>query len=326
VAYFRQLRSIALYHIQDRFRQKLDNRAFIGIFIGYDTAHRSWAFLNPKTGRKVRTIHARFFERSRDSEEHINMGTLIFDRKKWVEKAVVSKHRCQLWPKVLWPGLDDEKLGNTADEFPEPSELEKMVSDQMSGAPLPVEEKGKTGKTDEEDLAIQEHIDDDVAPPVLRTAEQSDLIVKGPKYKTLGVGSYIKKRIDMILGKRVRDVVSQYGGKIKVPTNTKFKPGNYKLADLKYDSYAQGQARYIKCIPSPEDMIDAVNDDKAEVNAAEQQNHSVLPNTTKADELYVELWTLVHAYIRKPWLNQTTTDRVLDGFKTYQTAVGDASE
>ena len=143
--------------------------------------------------------------------------------------------------------MDDEKLGNTADEFPEPSELETMVSDQMSGAPLPVEVERKTGKMDEEDLAIQEHIDDDADPPVLRTAEQSDLIVKGPTYKTLGVGAYIKKRIDMILGKRVRDVVSQYGGKIKVPTNTKFNSGNYKLADLRYDSYAQGQARYIKC-------------------------------------------------------------------------------
>ena len=161
-----------------------------------------------------------------------------------------------------------------------------------------MEVEGKTGKMDEEDLAIQEHIDDDVDPPVLRTAEQSDLIVKGPKYKTLGVGSYIKRRIDMILGKRVRDVVSQYGGKFKVPTNAKFKLGNYRLVDFKYDSYAQGQARYIKCIPSPEDMIDAANDDQAEVNAAEKRNHSVLP--TKAEELCVELWTLVHAYIRKP--------------------------
>ena len=113
--------------------------------------------------------------------------------------------------------MDDEKLGNTADEFPEPSELEKMVSDQMSGTPLPVGEKGNTGKMDEEDPAIQEHIDDDVDPPVLRTAEQSDVIVKGPKYKTPGVGSYIKSRIDMILGKRVRDIVSIYGGKSKSP-------------------------------------------------------------------------------------------------------------
>ena len=48
VSYFRQPGSIALYHIQDRYRQKLDERAFVGIFIGYDTAHRSWVFLTQR--------------------------------------------------------------------------------------------------------------------------------------------------------------------------------------------------------------------------------------------------------------------------------------
>jgi hypothetical protein len=353
VSYFRQPGSIALYHIQDRYRQKLDKRAFVGIFIGYDTAHRSWVFLNPKTGRKVRTIHARFFERSRDSEEHINMGTLIFDRKKWVDKAVKSHHRCQLWPKVLWPGMDDDKLGNTSDEFPEPSKLEMVASDQMNNESIIQTETEKHGKMDQEDLAVQEHIDDDVDPPEVRTAEPSDRIVKGPKYHTLGSASYIKKRIDMILGKRVREVVLQHGTKFQVPTNTKFKLGNYKLSDLKYDMYAkEGQERYIKCIPSSEDMVDAAISGGQEVNVAErddEENQSddiddvssgdleernaharvdqfLIRKEEKSTELCLELWKLVHDYTRKPWLATHATTRGFGGFVSYPTKHESSSE
>ena len=76
ISYCRMPGCIALCHIMDRHRQKLDERAFVGILIGYDTSARSWVFLNPKTGRNVRTVFARFYERKRDPEEHIHQHVL----------------------------------------------------------------------------------------------------------------------------------------------------------------------------------------------------------------------------------------------------------
>ena len=69
VSYFRQPGSIALCLKQNKYRTKLDNTAFVGVTIGYDTSAKSWIFLNPKTGRTVRSIHARFYERSRDPQD-----------------------------------------------------------------------------------------------------------------------------------------------------------------------------------------------------------------------------------------------------------------
>ena len=119
VSHFRQPGCIALCHKQDRYRQKLDDTAFIGITIGYDTSERSWVFLNPKSGRTVRSIHARFYERSRDPQELIDMSHLVLDDPKWLNDVKVKSWRCQLWPRKLWPGMPAEKLGDTSQEFPE---------------------------------------------------------------------------------------------------------------------------------------------------------------------------------------------------------------
>ena len=52
----------AIVHIMDRDRSKLDERAKYVRFVGYDVPRRCWVFVNPKTGRKIRTIHATFFD------------------------------------------------------------------------------------------------------------------------------------------------------------------------------------------------------------------------------------------------------------------------
>ena len=101
VTYFRKPGSIALCHIQDSLRQKLDKRAFVGILIGYDTASRSWIFLNGKTGRKVRTRHARFYERPRDPEEHIDMSSMLLQPPTFDDECRTACWRCQLWPSIL---------------------------------------------------------------------------------------------------------------------------------------------------------------------------------------------------------------------------------
>ena len=101
VSYFRMPGSIALCHIMDRYRRKLDERAFVEILIGYDTSARSWVFLNPKTGRNVRTVFARFYERSRDPEEHIDMSSMLLQPPSFDRGMKLSCWQCQLWPKIL---------------------------------------------------------------------------------------------------------------------------------------------------------------------------------------------------------------------------------
>ena len=77
VSYLRMPGCIALCHLMDQYRQKLDERAFIGILIGYDTSARSWVFLNPKTGRNVRTVFSRCYKRKQYPKEHIDMSSML---------------------------------------------------------------------------------------------------------------------------------------------------------------------------------------------------------------------------------------------------------
>ena len=119
VSYFRMPGTISLCHVMDKYRRKLDDRAFVGILIGYDTLAKSWIFLNPKTGRNVRTIHARFYERSRDHQEQIDMSSMLLDPPSFRRELEVHGWKCQLWPRVLWPGMEVDRLGNTKPAFPD---------------------------------------------------------------------------------------------------------------------------------------------------------------------------------------------------------------
>ena len=143
-------------------------------------------FLNPKTRRKVRTVHARFFERSRDSQEHIHMGSIIFERKHLVDGVSKSYMKCQLWPKVLWPGMDDQFTGDHSAHFPSPTDqetkdLDGIASDKfgsdcdMKVQPDSHQVECSTSQQpppmDEEDLDLQIHASDDVDPPTVRLAQ-----------------------------------------------------------------------------------------------------------------------------------------------------------
>ena len=131
VSYFRQPGCIALCHeMTSKGRKKLEERAFIGILVGYDSPSRSWVFLNPKTGRTHQSIYANFYERSRAPQEHIEMGHLVVAEPKWHQDVKEHCWRCQLWPKVLWPGMNKSQLGNTPDDFPDHT----SVANARSGA------------------------------------------------------------------------------------------------------------------------------------------------------------------------------------------------
>ena len=269
VSYFRQPGSVALFHRQNKRRQKLDERAYLGIFIGYDTAFKSWVFLNPKTGRKVRTVHARFYERSRDREEHIGMGSMIFDHKHWLRDKW-HHNRCQLWPRILYPGMGEGKTGTDPGDYPDSVKLgDLLTSDQLdynvspdeigkelaptTQEPAPIDDRPCETETDDQTIRVQEHVDDYVDPPSDRKILPSDLIVKGPKYSTQKEGVN-KERIAMVLGKQVRDVCGPNNlcPKFAIPTaggGTRY----YKPKDLKYDCT---KTKTLKCVPFSEDVVD----------------------------------------------------------------------
>ena len=52
--------------------------------------------LKAKSGRTVRSIHACFYERSRDPQELIDMSHLVLDDPKWLNDMKVKSWRCQL--------------------------------------------------------------------------------------------------------------------------------------------------------------------------------------------------------------------------------------
>ena len=116
VSYFRQPGCWAIAHIMDKDRSKLDERAKYVRFVGYDVPRRCWVFVNPKTGRKIRTIHATFFERRRDPHEHVDISDMILvppsiDEATDTSTGTRQTHwKCQLWPTHHWPG-------RTIDEF-----------------------------------------------------------------------------------------------------------------------------------------------------------------------------------------------------------------
>ena len=132
VSYVRMPGTISLCHVMDKYRRKLDNRAFVGILIGYDTLAKSWIFLNPKTGRNVRTIHARFYERSRDHQEQIDMSSMLLDPPSFRRELAEHGWKCQLWPRVLWPGMEVDRLGNTKPVFPDVNNLAERMDESLT--------------------------------------------------------------------------------------------------------------------------------------------------------------------------------------------------
>jgi hypothetical protein len=241
VSYFRQPGSIALCHKQDEHRRKLDNTAFIGITIGYDTADKSWIFLNPRSGRSVRTIHAQFYERSRDPQEMIDMSHLVIDDPKWKGDVKVKTWRCQLWPKVLWPGMPTNCMGNTKDEFPTegivPDGFDhdgKNFSNDLQKQVEKLKHLKVSGSTKiDRDNEVERHVYD-YCDQGTDSTFPGNIIVHG-----VNAGSsrseYITARLQHVVGKRIRDLFDEDNKpKIKVQDKTG-KMVDYRYQDLLYD-------------------------------------------------------------------------------------------
>jgi hypothetical protein len=257
VSYFRQPGSIAFCHKQDRYRTKLDNTAFLGITIGYDTAEKSWIFLNPATGRTVRTIHATFYERSRDPQEHIDMSHMVIEDPKWQAELKVRSWRCQLWPRVLWPGMASEKMGNTKAEFPLGSELPEgfdhdgltfdrsKIDDQDRGKKSSVSKKGKSG--DSGSSAEAEQPDYDLQRHAFDLTDAGGVSTYPGNVVTLGVdwakakAKYIRDRRQAVSGRRISDLFDAKNKPlVKVPGPTAGQEKLYSWADFMYDLKGSG--------------------------------------------------------------------------------------
>ena len=79
VSYLRQPGCIALVHKMDKDRRKLDEKARLCLLIGYNTEARAYTFLEPETGRKLHSIHARFYERRRDVSEYSELDGYLLE-------------------------------------------------------------------------------------------------------------------------------------------------------------------------------------------------------------------------------------------------------
>ena len=274
VSHFRQPGCIALCHKQDRYRQKLDDTAFIGITIGYDTSERSWVFLNPKSGRTVRSIHARFYERSRDPQELIDMSHLVLDDPKWLNDVKVKSWRCQLWPRQLWPGMPAEKLGDTSQEFPDvqlnpdrpgsagPFDFTTLdynltkpdrpsqhsVGDQVPSSPDDDGLSDNPNDITQEDMEVLRHAHDLSETVVGGDLFSGHVIHHGVKYDSIRA-DYIRVRVDKLVSMRLEDVFNDVNGKCTgkvMVNNSKGIPTLYRKADLLYDL----KTGYIQLLPS----------------------------------------------------------------------------
>ena len=241
VSYFRQPGSIALCHKMDEHRTKLENTAFIGITLGYDTADKSWVFLNPRSGRTVRTIHAQFYERSRDPQELIDMSHLVIDDPKWKDDVKVKTWRCQLWPKVLWPGMPTDKLGNTKGEFPKEGVAPDGFDHEGWNFSKELQKQEKLKKSSKESGSTSLERDHEVERHTYDFHDHgSDSTFPG-NVIVRGVGAskprmeYIRARLDRLVGKRIRDVFDEDK---KPQIQVLDRNGNkveYKYQDFMYD-------------------------------------------------------------------------------------------
>ena len=121
----------AIVHIMKEDRSKLDARAKYVRFVGYDVPRNCWVFVDPKSGRKIRTIHATFFERRRDPHEHVDVSDMILippnlNHASGDTKPLQTYWKCQLWPTHHWPGRDIEG-------FDDPIDLDDWNPDKTTG-------------------------------------------------------------------------------------------------------------------------------------------------------------------------------------------------
>ena len=47
--------------------------------------------------------------------------------------------KCQLWPRVLWPGMEVDRLGNTKPAFPDVNDLAERMDESLTCEQKPVD-------------------------------------------------------------------------------------------------------------------------------------------------------------------------------------------
>ncbi|HIB77367.1 MAG TPA: transposase, partial [Flavobacteriales bacterium] len=212
LSYLRQPGCWALAHIQDRNRKELDERARMVIFMGYDLKKKCWIFVDPATGRKIKSVHATFFERKRDSHEHVDVADMILTPPTANEadddQRPLQEHwYCQLWPTHHWPGREFNTMthGDTPDSSTNvdswnPDMTPQMIPGESADVPEFTHEHLRRDP-DFEDKAS--HYFDDTSS-IQVTFPNNVLRVNPEANKQLRKSSYINDRIKAVDGMKHR--------------------------------------------------------------------------------------------------------------------------
>jgi hypothetical protein len=104
------------------------------------------------------------------------MGSMIFDHKHWLRDKW-HHNRCQLWPRILYPGMGEGKTGTDPGDYPDSVKLgDLLTSDQLdynvspdeigkelaptTQEPAPIDDRPCETETDDQTTRVQEHVDD----------------------------------------------------------------------------------------------------------------------------------------------------------------------
>ena len=274
VKYFRQPGCFAAVFIQDKKRKKMDPKAKLCIFVGYDIQCKTWVFVDPKNGTKIRTNHCQFFERKRDPHEHIDLADMILtapqlhfnsDTLNWVNDDGCWK--CTLWPMHRWPNRSSHEVtkytldaslwdpdvlnwDNAPLEFQNPG-VDLILDETMSPEEA---EKLKKNYQDHEDK--WKH-DSSSTQPLF-----PGNILRFTKAKRTGLNQYRRTRLSQMEGLRVREALN--GMRFQ---DAKGKWHVYKPADLRYDLGLHGGIAYLESVPAPSQE----ETDDGEVSEAEEK-------------------------------------------------------
>jgi hypothetical protein len=265
-SYFRQPGCWAMVHIQDKHRRKLNKRSQLCIFTGYDTSMKCWVFLNPKDGRKIRTVHASFFERRRDPHEHVDISDMQLTNPEVVitDGTHTQKDfwKCQLWPTHRWPGRDFADIST-------PGEInEEWNPDDFAALPEEVNADEWNPDGSPFKAPLDREFDQNTYPQMQAEADAKVITKDDYEIDTSGFDptfpsnvlrfipgtkvnkKFLKDRLTALDGLRVRDALT-----MRFP-NGKGVLMPYKRSDLRYDCGDGSGPKRLESIPTPENELD----------------------------------------------------------------------
>ena len=257
-SYFRQPGCVSLVHLEKT--TKTQPQAKVVIFLGYDVPKRCWVFMNPTDGRKIRSVHATFYERRRDPHEHVDVSDMVLTSPKLETKddgtfAKTGHWRCSLWPATHWTSGNDIVLPG-----------DDVASDEWHPDSVPCHLDTSSKDVDFTLDRLREAEDSgDFNTPKSYVNDTSRFSCRFPTNRlSLNPASrtrvkYIADRLLKVDGRRVQDVV----GKTMVQ-DAKGKECVYSYQDLHYDCNGKNPSLFSTPEPGSSDEDGSESDETEE--------------------------------------------------------------